>query len=70
MITSDPNEDLVETIGKLNKNRIGRVPVVENGELVGIVSKTDITNTLQKKELKLDYINSLQFQILIIWFTS
>ncbi len=54
LILSDPNEDLVETIGKLNKNRIGRVPVVENGELVGIVSKTDITNTLQKKELKLD----------------
>jgi Zn-dependent protease len=54
LILSDPNEDLVETIGKLNKNRIGRVPVVKNGELVGIISKTDITNTLQKKELKLD----------------
>jgi Zn-dependent protease len=54
LILSDPNEDLVETIGKMNKNRIGRVPVVENGELVGIVSKTDITNTMQKKELKLD----------------
>jgi predicted transcriptional regulator len=54
LILSDPNEDLVETIGKLNKNRIGRVPVVKNGEIVGIVSKTDITNTLQKKELKLD----------------
>jgi hypothetical protein len=54
LILSDPNEDLVETIGKLNKNRLGRVPVVKNGEIVGIVSKTDITNTLQKKELKLD----------------
>ena len=54
LITSDPEEELVETIGKLNKNRIGRVPVVENGELVGIISKTDITNTMQKKELKLD----------------
>jgi len=54
LITSDPEEELVETIGKLNKNRIGRVPVVENGELVGIISKTDITHTMQKKELKLD----------------
>jgi Zn-dependent protease/predicted transcriptional regulator len=54
LITSDPEEELVETIGKLNKNRIGRVPVVENGEVVGIISKTDITNTMQKKELKLD----------------
>jgi Zn-dependent protease/CBS domain-containing protein len=54
LILSEPNEDLVETIGKLNKNRIGRIPVVENGNLVGIISKTDITSTLQKKELKLD----------------
>ncbi len=54
LILSDPNEYLVETIGKLNRHRIGRVPIVENSELVGIVSKTDITNTLQKKELKID----------------
>ncbi len=54
LIVSNPNEDLVETIGKMNKNRIGRIPVVENKNLVGIISKTDITNTLQKKELKLD----------------
>ena len=54
LITSEPKEELVQTIEKLNRNRIGRVPVVKNGELVGIVSKTDITNTLQKRELKLD----------------
>jgi predicted transcriptional regulator len=54
LITSDPKEGLVQTIEKLNKNRIGRLPVLKDGKLVGIVSKTDITNTLQKKELKLD----------------
>ena len=54
LISSDPDEDLVDTIEKLNRNRIGRVVVVENGELVGIISKTDITNTMQKKELKLE----------------
>ncbi len=54
LILSDPNEDLVETIGKMNRNRIGRVPVVDDGKLVGIVSKTDITSILQKKEIKLD----------------
>ena len=54
LILSYPNEDLVHTIEKLNKNRIGRVPVIKDGELIGIVSKTDITNILQKKELKLD----------------
>ena len=54
LITSEPNEELVQTIEKLNRNRIGRIPVLKDGELVGIVSKTDITNTLQKRELKLD----------------
>lgn len=54
LILSEPGEELADTIEKLNRNGIGRVPVVENGELVGIVSKTDITNTLQKKELKLE----------------
>jgi CBS domain-containing protein len=54
LITSEPKEGLVHTIEKLNKHRIGRVPVLKDGNLVGIVSKTDITNTLQKRELKLD----------------
>ncbi|WP_048190149.1 CBS domain-containing protein [Methanobacterium sp. SMA-27] len=54
LIISDPNENLVETIGKLNRNNIGRLPVIENGELVGIISKTDITKILDKKEPKLD----------------
>jgi len=54
LISSDSEEDLVDTITKLNRNRIGRIVVVENGDLVGIISKTDITNTMQKKELKLE----------------
>lgn len=54
LVLSDPDEELVETIEKLNRNAIGRVPVVKNGKLVGIVSKTDITNTLQKNELNLE----------------
>ena len=54
LILSKPDEELIETIEKLNKYRIGRVPVVEDDQLVGIVSKTDLTNTLQKKEMKLE----------------
>ena len=54
LILSNPDEELIETIQKLNKYRIGRLPVVEDDNLVGIVSKTDLTNTLQKKEEKLD----------------
>jgi Zn-dependent protease/CBS domain-containing protein len=54
LILSSPDEELILTVEKLNKYRIGRVPVVEDGKLVGIVSKTDLTNTLQKKEMDLD----------------
>jgi Zn-dependent protease/CBS domain-containing protein len=49
LILSSPDEEAVETLEKINRNRIGRIPVVSNGKLVGIVSKTDITDTLQKK---------------------
>jgi Zn-dependent protease/predicted transcriptional regulator len=47
VITSDPKEELVETLEKLNKNEIGRLPVVKDDELVGIVSKTDIMRALE-----------------------
>ncbi len=54
LITSPPEEDAVETLDKINRHRIGRIPVVEDGRLVGIISKTDLTNTLQRKDLNLD----------------
>lgn len=54
LIVSPPEEELILTIEKLNRNRIGRVPVVKDNKLVGIVSKTDLTNVLQKKETKLE----------------
>lgn len=54
LIASHPDESLIETIEKLNRNRIGRVPVVLENRLVGIVSKTDVTQILQRKETKLE----------------
>lgn len=54
LITSPPEEDAVETLDKIKRHRIGRIPVVEDGRLVGIISKTDLTNTLQRKDLNLD----------------
>ena len=54
LVVSTPEEELIETIEKLNRNKIGRVPVVEDNKMVGIVSKTDLTNVLQKKENKLE----------------
>jgi len=42
LITIDPNEDVLEAARIMVKNDIRRLPVVENGVLVGIVTDTDI----------------------------
>ena len=50
LILASPNEGVATVFEKINIKGIGRVPVVENGELVGIVSKTDIVKTLEMLE--------------------
>lgn len=51
VMTSDvavvaPSEDLAAVVGLMEKRRIKRVPVVENGKLVGIVSRADLVRAL------------------------
>ena len=47
VITSSPQEVVVDTLNKLNINNIGRVPVMKDEKLVGIISKTDIMKILE-----------------------
>ncbi|MDI6644903.1 MAG: CBS domain-containing protein [Methanobacteriaceae archaeon] len=47
VITSSPQEGVVDTLNKLNINNIGRVPVMKDEKLVGIISKTDIMKILE-----------------------
>lgn len=54
LVVSSPDESLMETLEKLNRNRIGRVPVVWENKLVGIVSKTDLTSILERKQTLLE----------------
>ena len=42
LITIDTEEDVTETMHKMVKMEIRRLPVVENGKLVGIVTDTDL----------------------------
>lgn len=39
---SDPNEDIMVAVERMKKHRIKRIPVVDNGKIVGIVTDTDI----------------------------
>lgn len=53
LVVSHPAEQVFESLKKLNKHGIGRLPVVDNDELVGIVSKTDVMRSLEILNLKL-----------------
>ena len=44
--TIGPDEDAMEALTRLQGNGVGRLPVVENGAIAGIVSRTDIMTAL------------------------
>ena len=46
VVTVAPETSLAEVAKALEKHRIKRVPVVEDGKLVGIVSRADLVRTL------------------------
>lgn len=52
LILAYPGEGVATVFEKINRKGIGRVPVVENGRLVGIVSKTDIVKALEMLEAR------------------
>ncbi|MGB9980344.1 CBS domain-containing protein [Methanobacterium sp.] len=47
LILANPDEPAMNTLEKITRNNIGRLPVTENGNLVGIISKTDIMRILE-----------------------
>jgi Zn-dependent protease/predicted transcriptional regulator len=54
LIFTSPHEQVTNALEKLNQHRIGRLPVTENGQLVGIISRTDIMRALEIRKLKTD----------------
>jgi len=49
MITVNKDADLVETANLLLKNNIGGVPIMDDGKLVGVVSKSDFIDICKGK---------------------
>ena len=49
IITVDKDVDIVETANLLLENHIGGVPVMDNGKMVGIVSKSDFIDSCKGK---------------------
>lgn len=50
VITIDSKESVEEAVDIMEKKRIKKIPVVDNGKLVGIVTMTDLLGVLRKLE--------------------
>jgi len=46
VVTVEPTEDAFDVLQKLSRNSFGRLVVVENGEIAGIISRTDVMRAL------------------------
>jgi Zn-dependent protease len=54
VLVTSPDEDVATVLEKLNLNNVGRLPVIEEDKLVGIISKTDIMKALEIKKGSID----------------
>ncbi len=50
-ITVDPELDAIEALRLISRESIGRVPVVEGREVVGIISRSDFTTAIELGEM-------------------
>jgi len=53
LITVEPDKDLDEALQLMARHQVRRLPVVENGRLVGIVAQADIALSENEKTGKL-----------------
>jgi len=52
LISVEPDKDLEEALRLMARHQVRRLPVVEDGKLVGIVAQADIALTLSEDEKK------------------
>ena len=53
LVSVEPDNDLEEALGLMARHQVRRLPVVENGRLVGIVAQADIALSENEKTAKL-----------------
>jgi CBS domain-containing protein len=51
IVTIEPDRDLDEALELMAKHKVRRLPVVENGRLVGILAQADVARTGDEKEV-------------------
>lgn len=55
IITVSSNEDIMEAVRKMKRSNIHRLPVIDNGKLVGVISLTDIARASPEMMYLLEY---------------
>jgi CBS domain-containing protein len=50
LVTVDPEQDLGEALRLMASNQVRRLPVVEDGRLVGVVSQADVAREAKDKQ--------------------
>ena len=48
LITANPEDDIIDALELMLTNHIMRLPVLDNGKLVGIITTTDLVNVFDK----------------------
>jgi len=48
-ITCSPRDDVDDVMGKMSERHIAKIPVVEDGEIVGIISVGDVVKVMYDK---------------------
>ncbi len=49
LILSNPEETVLDAMTKMSNHDIGRLPVIDEGELVGIISRSDVMHIVKTK---------------------
>ena len=49
VVFATPDEKASDALLKMAKNNVGRLPVVEDGKLVGIITRSDFNKVIQMK---------------------
>ena len=66
MVTVSPNDEVMETVNKMKKNNVHRLPVVSRGKVVGVISLTDIARSSPEMAYLLEYRQAMKRRPLIL----
>ena len=47
LVTSKPEDAALDALIKMAKRNVGRLPVLDDGKLIGIITRSDITRAVQ-----------------------